>query len=413
MKYDGFTTRLVHADRLLNRPQNGAVHHPSTNSVLFEYEDIQGLVDVFQGKVAGHAYARQSCGTIAALQTLLTQMEKGVGALTFASGMAAITTTLLTLLKAGDHLVMSQYVFGNTASFKETLEGLGIQVSLVDVTSAEQVEAAILPHTRAVFTETIANPVTQVADLVGIGELCQQRGILFVVDNTMTPAYLFNCSSVKASLIVSSLTKYIAGHGNALGGAVVDTGLFNWQHYPNISETVKPQPPATWGLNQVKKKGLRDMGGCLSADTAHAISVGMETLALRMERACSNAQIVAEFLAQHPKVNAVYFPGLPSHPHYERAKTLFKYPGAILSIDLVDGLDPHQLLNNLSLILNATHLGDTRSLGLPVASTIFYESGAELRQKMGINDSMLRFSLGIEDPDDLLNDFAQALACLS
>ena len=151
------------------------------------------------------------------------------------------------------------------------------------------------------------------------------------------------------------------------------------------------------------------MGGCLSSNTAHTISVGMETLALRMDRACQNAQSVAEYLCQHPKVNNVYYPGLDCHPHQQRAKSLFRYPGAILSIDLAPGCDPHHFLNSLSLVLNATHLGDTRTLGIPVASTIFYESGPALRKLMGITDNMVRLSIGIEDVDDLLTDFAQAL----
>lgn len=409
LKYNGFTTRLVHADRLVNQPENGAVHYPSSNSVLFEYKDVQGLVDVFQGKVAGHAYARQSCGSIAALQNMLCQLEGGVASLTFASGMSAITTTMLTLLKTGDHVLLSQYVFGNTTSFKETIEGFGINVTLVDVTNVEAVEAAIQPNTRALFTETIANPVTQVADLVGLGELCQRHGLIYMIDNTMTPAYLFDAKSVNASLVLCSLTKYIAGHGNALGGAVIDTGLFDWSEYPHITDSVKGSPVEMWGINQIKKKGLRDMGGCLSSDAAHAISVGMETLALRMDRACSNAKALTEFLSQHASVDAVYYPGLSNHPQYQRASELFRHPGAIFSLDLKAGIDPHGFLNELELVLNATHLGDTRTLGLPVATTIFHEAGPVLRERMGINDNMIRFSVGIEDADDLISDFERVL----
>lgn len=412
LKYTGFTTRLVHSDRVLNTPENGAVHSSSTNSVLFEYQDVQELVDVFQGKTLGHAYARQSCSSIAALQNLLVEMEQGVGALTFSSGMAAITTAFLTLFRAGDHVLLSQYVFGNTLSFKDTLESLGVSVTLVDVTDSISVEDAIQSNTRGLFTETIANPVTQVADLMALGAVCARHGLIYMIDNTMTPSYLFSAKSVTASLVICSLTKYIAGHGNALGGAVIDTGCFDWQQYPNIVESVKSAPSVMWGINHIKKKGLRDMGGCLSSNTAHTISVGMETLALRMERACQNAQRVAEYLWQHPKVNHVYYPGLDCHPHQHRANRLFRYPGAILSVDLVTGCDPHHFLNSLSLVLNATHLGDTRTLGIPVASTIFYESGAALRKLMGVTDSMVRLSIGIEDVDDLLTDFAQALESL-
>lgn len=412
MKNNGFTTRLVHADRLLNEPENGAVHHARSNSVLFEYKDIQGLVDVFQGRAAGHAYSRQSSSSINALQNILTEMEQGIGALTFASGMAALTTTMLTLLKQGDHLLMSQFVFGNTNSFADTLRGLGIEVTLIDVTDVKQVEQGIQPNTRAVFCETIANPVTQVADLVAIGQLCQQHKLLYIIDNTMTPAYLFDAKAAGASLTVSSLTKYIGGHGHVLGGVVVDTGLFDWSDYPNIFEAYKTAPTAQWGINQIKKKGLRDMGGCLTPDSAHAISVGLETLALRMERACNNALKLATFLSSHPKVSRVYYPGLADHPQHFRARELFKHYGAILSLDLAPEFDCHGLLNQLQLVLNATHLGDTRTLGLPVASTIFYEAGPVQREKMGISDNMIRLSIGIEDIDDLIADFKQALSSL-
>lgn len=412
MNNKGFTTRLVHADRRLNKPENGAVHQAKSSSVLFEYEDIQGLVDVFQGKAAGHAYSRQSSSSINALQNILAEMENGIGALTFASGMAALTTTLLTLLRQGDHVVMSQYVFGNTNSFADTLRGFGIEVSFVDSTDVTEVQKALKDNTRMVFTETIANPVTQIADLACIGQLCQQQGLLYVIDNTMTPSYLFDAKGAGASLIISSLTKYIGGHGHVLGGVVVDTGLYDWSGYPNIFDGYKSAPTEQWGINQIKKKGLRDMGGCLTAESAHAISVGLETLALRMQKACDNAMKLATFLASHSKVQQVYYPGLAGHPQHFRARELFRQYGAILSLDLKSDYDCHQFLNELQLVLNATHLGDTRTLGLPVASTIFHEAGAEQRFKMGIGDNMVRLSVGIEDTDDLIADFKQALNAL-
>lgn len=409
MNDKGFTTRLVHADRVLNKPENGAVHQPTTNSVLFEYSQIEELVDIFQGRVDGHAYSRQSSPSIDALQNMITQMEEGIGALTFATGMAALTTTMLTLLKAGDHVVLSQFVFGNTSSFAGTLQRLGISVSMVDVTDVANVEAAIQDNTRMVFVETIANPVTQVADLHAIGELCKQHGLVYMVDNTMTPAAIFKAKQCGASLIMTSLTKYAAGHGHALGGVIVDTGLYDWSRFPNILPMFAAYPVEQHGLLQIKKKGLRDMGGCLSADSAHAISVGMETMALRMERTCHNAIQLAAYLQGHEKIAKVYYPGLAEHPQHERAKQCFSAFGGILSLDLHPDVDCFAFMNKLQLVLNATHLGDTRTLAIPVAHTIFYEMGAETRAKMGISDNMIRFSIGIEDTADLIADFAQAL----
>lgn len=412
MKNKGFTTRLVHADRTLNKPENGAVHQPSSNSVLFEYEKIEDLVDIFQGRIGGHAYSRQSSPSIDALQNIVNDMEQGVGSLVFATGMAAITTTLLTLLKAGDHIIISQFMFGNTNSFAKTLQGFGVEVTLVDVTKVENVREAVQENTRGVFLETIANPVTQIADLKNIGELCKENNLVYMVDNTMTPAYIFDAKSIDASLVVMSLTKYSAGHGHVLGGAIVDTGLYNWNNFPGILDAIRAVPTQQQALTQIKKKGLRDMGGSLTPDSAHAISVGMETMALRVERCCSNAVQLAAYLATHEKVANVYYPGLASHPQHQLAKETFRHFGGILSIDLQAGFDCFKFINSLELVLNATHLGDTRTLAIPVAHTIFYEMGAETRAKMGISDNMIRFSIGIEDIDDILSDFKQALDML-
>jgi O-acetylhomoserine (thiol)-lyase len=406
----GFTTRLVHADRLLNAPESGAVHQATNNSVLFEYKDAQGLVDVFQGKKAGHVYSRSSSGSNVALQNILTHLEGGIGAVTFATGMAAITATMFSLFKAGDHLIVSHFLFGNTRSFAETMQTLGIELSFVDVTDVQNVEAAFKKNTKAVYLETIANPVTQVADLRAIGQLCKSKKCLFIVDNTMTPANVFDANSVLASLTVSSLTKYIAGHGNVLGGAVVDTGLFDWGNFENILPIYRGADVSQWGLIQVRKRGLRDMGGTLSPDSAHAISIGLETLVLRTNKICENAMRLASFLHNHVNVSAVYYPGLSHHPQHFLAKELFNGYGGILSLDLANHIDPIKFLNALNLVICATHLGDTRTLALPVASTIYFESSVKERQEMGVNDNMIRLSIGIEDIDDIIADFEYALA---
>lgn len=410
MKNKGFTTRLVHADRLLNVPESGAVHQATNNSVLFEYKDAQGLVDVFQGKKAGHVYSRSSSGSNAALQNIITHLEGGIGAITFATGMAAITATMLSLFKAGDHLIVSHFLFGNTRSFTETMQTLGIEISFVDVTDVQNVETAFKTNTRAVYLETIANPVTQVADLRAIGQLCASKKSLFLVDNTMTPANIFNANSVLASLTISSLTKYIAGHGNVLGGVVVDTGIFDWSSFENILPIYRAAAVSQWGLTQIRKRGLRDMGATLSPDSAHTISIGLETLVLRTNKICENAMRLASYLHNHDKVSAVYYPGLADHPQHFLAREFFNGYGGILSVDLAEHIDPIQFLNALNLVICATHLGDTRTLALPVASTIYFESSAKERQEMGVNDNMLRLSIGIEDIDDIVADFEQAFA---
>ena len=210
--------------------------------------------------------------------------------------------------------------------------------------------------------------------------------------------------------MINALTKYIGGHGNALGGAVTDTGRFDWTRFANIAEPYKAQKPALWGITQIRKKGLRDGGATLSAEQAHHISAGAETLALRMDRQCANAQALAEYLARHPKVGAVHFPGLASHPEHERARELFRGPGALFSFELAPGIDVLAFLNRLRIVVLSSNLGDNRTLAIPVAQTIFWEMGSGRRAEMGIADSLVRVSVGIEDRDDLIEDFRQALA---
>ncbi len=407
-QHRGFTTAILHSDRNAG-VEHGALHKPLHVSVAYGYRDARELAAVFQGGVQGYAYGRQGNPTGAALEAKVTAMEDGVASVCFSTGMAAIGAILVALTQAGDHIVASQYLFGNTVSMLGTLASHGADISYVDATDVAAVVRALKPSTRLVFVETIANPRTQVADLARIGALCAARGILFVVDNTMTSPALFRPKTVGAGLVVNALTKYIGGHGNALGGSVTDTGLFDWTHFPNIADSYKAQKPALWGIQQIRKKGLRDWGGTLSAEQAHHIAVGAETLALRMERTCGNAQALADTLASHPKVRAVYYPGLAVHPQHALAKNLFGAFGGLLSFELADGVDCFEFLNRLRLVVLSSNLGDTRTLAIPVAHTIFWEMGAERRAAMGIAESLIRVSCGIEDRADIIADFVQAL----
>ena len=404
----GFTTAILHSDR--SAPiEHGSLHKPLHLSVAYGYRDARELAAVFQNKAQGYSYGRQGNPTAAALEEKITRMEDGVATVTFSTGMAAIGAIMVALLRTGDHVVSSSFLFGNTNSLFATLSGLGVEVSFVDATDVGAVEAALTPATRMVFVETIANPRTQVADLARIGELCALRGLLYVVDNTMTSPYLFRPKAVKASLIVNALTKYIGGHGNALGGSITETGLFDWKRYPNIHDAYKGPKPALWGLTQIRKKGLRDWGGTLAAEQAHHLAVGAETLALRLERACANALALAQYLSAHKRVRAVYYPGLPTHPQHALARELFTGFGALLSFELDPALDCFDFLNRLRNVVLSSNLGDNRTLAIPVAHTIYWEMGPERRASMGIADSLIRLSVGIEDREDLLADFAQAL----
>jgi O-acetylhomoserine (thiol)-lyase len=405
----GFTTTILHSDRL-SKPEHGALHKPIHTSVTFGYDEVEDLVEVFQNRKKGYAYSRQGNPTTTALENKVTAMEQGLGTVSFSTGMAAITATILSLMKKGDHILASSFLFGNTRSIFQSFIDIGLDITFVDATSIAAVKAGVKENTRMIFVETIANPATQIADLEKIGELCAKKDIIYMVDNTMTSPYLFCPVKVKASLVINSLTKYIGGHGNALGGSVTDTGLYDWTNFPNIFAGFKSQvAPEVLGITQIRKKGLRDGGGTLAPEAAHSISVGSETLALRLERACNNAFALAKFFETHPHIKKVYYPGLESHPQHQLANKLFLKYGGLMSIELDDAIDCFAFLNKLKLVVKSSNLGDTRTLAIPVAHTIFNELGREKRAEMGIAESMIRLSIGIEDLDDLLHDFKQAL----
>lgn len=405
----GFTTRIVHSDRQ-QAIEHGSLHKPVHATVAYGYADARDLAAAFQGTRPGYTYGRQVNPTVDALQEKITTMEQGVQSVCFATGMAAIGTTIFALLKAGDHLVSSSFLFGNTNSLFNSFIAHGIDVTFVDATDVGAVAEAIRPNTRMVFVETIANPRTQVTALEEIGLLCRDQGLVYFVDNTMTSPYLFQPRLVDASLVISSLTKYVGGHGNALGGAVTEMGAFDWSSFPNIYDTYKKGAVSGWGITQIKKKGLRDFGASLGPEAAHHLAVGSETLALRMERQCANALAMCRYLEAHDQVGAVYYPGLASHPQHERARELFRHPGALFSFELDAGVDVWRFLNALDVIVSSSNLGDNRTLAIPVAHTIYFEMGPERRASMGIEDSLIRISVGIEEETDLIGDLEQAFA---
>ena len=408
-KKTDFTTSIVHFDR--NMPHaNGAIHYPVHPSTQYTYDSVNALIDVFQGKSKGNSpYSRQGTPTTAVLEAKLASIEDGDGAVVFATGMAAITATFLTLLKHGDHVVVSEYLFGNTASLLNTLESFGIQVSKVDSSTVENVRSVLRENTRMVFVETVANPGTQVPDLRAIGDLCEEKKVLYIVDNTILSAYLFKPKIVKASLVIHSLTKSVAGQGQILGGVVINTGLYDWSLYPNIFSGYQKGDANKWGLMQIRKKGLRDMGATLTSQAAHIISLGLETLAIRMDRSSETALKIALFLENHQHVAKVYYPFLASHPACAQAKKNFKAGAWLLSFELKQADNCLAFVEKLRVFIKATGLGDTRSLIIPVAHTIFWEMGSEKRADMQISDGMLRISVGLEESDSLIADLNQAL----
>ena len=404
----GFTTKVVHNDRQ-DSIEHGSLHKPIHANVAYGYEDARDLAAVFQGEKSGYSYGRQVNPTVSALESKITTMEDGVASVCFGTGMAAIGTTIFSLLRSGDHMVSSAFLFGNTNSLFNTFGKMGIGVSFVDATSVDAVADAVTENTRLVFVETIANPRTQIADLQQIGEFCSQRGLVYVVDNTMTSPYLFQPKSVGASLIINSLTKYIGGHGNVLGGAVTETGRYDWSVFPNIYSEYQRGESTKWGITQIRKKGLRDLGASLGPEAAHHVAMGAETLALRVQRQSENAMAMCEFLHAHPMIKKVSYPGLTEHPQHRRAADLFRAFGGLFSFELQSDVDLWEFLNRLRVIVKSSNLGDNRTLAIPVAHTIYFEMGPERRASMGIDESLIRISSGIEDSEDLLADLSAAL----
>jgi O-acetylhomoserine (thiol)-lyase len=407
MSTKGFTTTIVHSDRL-ETIEHGSLHKPIHASVAYGYEDARDLAEVFQGKQFGYSYGRQVNPTVTALENKISAMENGIATACFATGMAAIGTSLFSLLRAGDHMISSSFLFGNTNSLFNTFNTNGVDIDFVDATSVDAVIQAVTEKTKLVFVETIANPRTQISDLQAIGDLCAEKGLVYIVDNTMTSPYVFQPIEVGASLIVNSLTKYIGGHGNVLGGSITETGLFDWSTFANIYDTYKKGDPKKWGITQIKKKGLRDFGASLGPEAAHHIAIGAETLALRQTQQCANALAMATFLEGHDLVKAVYYPGLVSHSQHQRAASLFRYFGGLFSFELADSVDLWDFMNRFQVIVKSSNLGDNRTLSIPVAQTIYYEMGPERRASMGIDESLIRISVGIEDTQDLIADLQSA-----
>jgi O-acetylhomoserine (thiol)-lyase len=400
-------SELLHLDR--RSAAYGAVHAPIQPSVPYGHADTASLVGVFQQRSAGYTYARQTNPTNTALEAKISLLEGARDSIVFATGMGAISALFFALLSQGDHILCSRHIFGNTTSLLGSFARFGVTVDFVDTTSAGNVAVALRPETRLVFVETIANPGTEVADLEAIGALCRERGILFVVDNSLTTPALVQPAQFGAGLVVNSLTKGIGGHGDAMGGALSDTGRFDWSSYPGIDPLYRTGDPAKFGLAQIRRKGLRDGGATLRPEDAHRLAVGAETLFLRLERASATALALARWLATQPEVGEVRYPGLASHPQHERANSLFGGRfGQLLSFSFAEGIDPAACLDRLGLIILATHLWDTRTLAIPVAPTIYLEMGEDGRKAAGIDEGLVRISVGLEPVEDLIADFTQA-----
>jgi methionine-gamma-lyase len=385
----GFTTRAMRTRVELGGATPVSV--PIYQTATYSFDDPEELAGTIRrGKDAGYVYSRWHNPTRAALEEVVTELERGERAVSFSSGMAAITTTLAALTSAGDHVVSSPALYGGTFSTMRTLlPRWGVETTLADSHRVDDMLSAFRPETRVCYTETIGNPLVPVADIGALAAACGERGVTLVVDNTFPSPYLCTPIALGADVVVHSSTKYIGGHHDLTGGIAVGSGEL-------------------LGLVREMSIGLGGVAGPVDAWLALR---GVQTLALRMERHSSNAMLLAEMLEAHPKVSGVWYPGLPSHPDHEvAARLLPRGTSGMLSFEVAGGLDAGgRFQASLEVALVAPSLGGVHTLATHPPTVTHTQMTPEERAAQGITDGLIRVSVGIEDPEDLLDDFARAL----
>lgn len=391
---------------------SGSTATPIYQTAAFAYPTAEGISHAFSGRGPGYIYSRIANPTASAFERRLAEMEGGVGCLSCSSGMAAISSVVMGLTRAGDHIVAARGIFGGTISlFARTISRFGVATTFVDAGDAEAVRAALTSQTRLIFVETITNPKMDVPDLPAIADIAHEAGIPLVVDNTVTTPVLVQPGKWGADIVVHSVSKFINGHGNSIGGAIIDTGNFDWRKGPfeDISELARRAGKLAF-LAHLRMLIYRDLGCCPSPFNSFLNLTGMEGLALRMEAHCRNAQALAESLEAHLKVKWVNYPGLKSSPYHETAKRLFSSRfGGVLTFGTGSAESAFKLVDNLSLAKNLANIGDSKTLVIHPASTIFHEFGAEEREAMGVPEDLVRVSVGVESTDDIIADFTSAL----
>jgi O-acetylhomoserine (thiol)-lyase len=417
----GFDTVALHGGHD-GDPTTKARAVPIYQTTSYNFDDTAHAARLFALQEFGNIYTRIMNPTTDVFEQRLAALEGGVGALAVASGQAAVIYSVLNIARAGDHIVSSSSLYGGTYNaFVHTLPRFGIEVTLVDPSDPREVAAAIRPNTKAVFAETIGNPKVDVLDVAAFAKVAHDAQIPLIVDNTLPTPYLLRPIEHGADIVVHSATKYIGGHGTTIGGAIVDAGTFDWTRgkFPDFTEP----DPSYRGLKYVEALGplayilkarvqlLRDVGAALSPFNAFLLLQGLETLGLRMERHSQNALRVAEFLASHPKVRWVRYPGLPSDPAYARAqKYLPKGAGSIITFGVKGGADEARAaIDRLTLFSLLANVGDAKSLVIHPASTTHQQLGPADQIASGVSDDLIRLSVGIESIDDILADLRQAL----
>lgn len=384
-----FATLAVHAGEA-PCPATGALDTPIYQSTTFVAADSDEMSAVYAGEKFGYMYTRYGNPTVRALEEKLAALEGGEAALAFASGMAGISSAIMGYVKAGDHVVATRMLYGAAYNFlSKKLPRMGAEVTFVPTARVDDLERAIRPNTRVIYFETPSNPTLEVVDIAALAKMAKARGIPTIMDNTFASPALQQPLALGVTVAVHSATKYLCGHGDAMGGIVAGPKDF-------ISELVH--------------EVIRDYGGVISPFNAWLILRGIRTLHLRMPAHCANAQRIAEFLAAHPRIERVHYPGLASHPGHEVARRQMRAFGAMISFEAKGGYEAgKRVMDRVQLFARAASLGDTRSLIVHSASTSHRAVPRAERLAMGITDGLVRLSVGVEAAEDLLADLDQAL----
>lgn len=418
----GFTTRQLHAGQQPD-PTTGARAVPIYQTSSYVFKDTEHAARLFALEESGNIYTRIMNPTSDVFEQRLADLEGGVGGLAASSGQAAQTLAILALCGAGDHIVSASTLYGGTYNqFNYTFHRLGIEVTFVDPADPESFRRAIRPNTKILYGETLGNPRINVFPFDEVAKIAHEYGIPLMIDNTFPTPYLCRPFEWGANIITHSTTKFIGGHGTSIGGAIVDGGNFEWKGNPRFPNFNTPDPSyhgvvyadlgAPAFIMKTRVQILRDIGACQSPFNSWLFLQGLETLSLRIERHVKNAQAAAEFLEAHPKVNWVTYPGLKSHPDYQRAqKYLPKGAGAIFGFGIQGGAAAGgKFINNLKLFSHLANVGDAKSLAIHPATTTHGQLSPEEQLSAGVTPDFVRLSIGLEDIEDILWDLDQALS---
>jgi len=425
-RYPGFDTLALHAGQAPD-PATGARAVPIYATTSFCFDDSEHAASLFNMERAGHVYSRISNPTVAVFEERVAALERGVGGIATASGQAALHLAIATLMGAGSHIVASRALYGGSHNLLAyTLKRFGIETTFVDPREPDAWRGAIRPNTRLLFGETLGNPGLDVLDVPAVAALAHAHGLPLLVDSTFTTPYLMQPAELGADLVHHSATKFIGGHGTAIGGVLVDSGRFDWQASGKFDVLTRPyegfhgmtfadESTVAPFLLRARREGLRDFGACMSAHTAFLLLQGLETLPLRMARHVENARKVVAFLAAHPQIESVAYPELPSHPDHELAKRLLpKGCGAVFSFNLKGSRAAgRSFVESLQVFSHLANVGDAKSLVIHPASTTHFRVPDEDLAAAGITQGTIRLSIGLEDPADLLDDLSRALKAAS